>query len=192
VVPGTFTARVSVGGGRVMEGSFQVLKDPYSTGTLADIEAQVAMSLQMRGELERISTMIDRLEWIREQVEDAQAFFGKDPSSTEAAQAATDFRAQLLDVEGRLYDVNLSGAREDAFRNPMKLYGRMSALASDVGASGSDFRPTDQQGEVHVILLERLEEAQRLMDALLADDLPVLNAKLAERRFPVISDLQQQ
>lgn len=43
-----------------------------------------------------------------------------------------------------------------------------------------------------MILLERLEEAQRLMDALLADDLPVLNAKLAERRFPVISDLQQQ
>jgi photosystem II stability/assembly factor-like uncharacterized protein len=191
VVPGTFTARVTVGD-RVMEGSFQVLKDPYSTGSLADIEVQVAMSLQMRGELERIGTMIDRLEWIREQVEDAQAFFGRDPSATEAAQAATDFRAQLLDVEGRLYDVNLSGAREDAFRNPMKLYGRMSALASDVGSNGSDFRPTDQQGEVHVILLERLEEAQRLMDALLADDLPVLNAKLAERRFPVISDLQQQ
>ncbi|HSG09488.1 MAG TPA: hypothetical protein VLA36_14095 [Longimicrobiales bacterium] len=190
VVPGRFTARVTVGD-HVLEGAFDVLKDPHSEGTLADIEAQVAMSLQMRGDLERIGAMIDRLEWIREQVEDAQAFFAKDSSAAGTAQAAADFRAQLLDVEGRLFDVNLSGAREDAFRNPMKLYGRMSALASDVGASSSDFRPTDQQGEVHVILLERLEEAQRLMDALLANDLPALNARLAERQFPVISDGQQ-
>jgi photosystem II stability/assembly factor-like uncharacterized protein len=191
VVPGTFTARVTLGG-RVLEAGFEVLKDPHSTGTLDDIEAQVAMSLEMRSELERIGGMIDRLEWVREQVEDAQAYFAKDPAAAEVARAAKDFRTRLLDVEGRLYDVNLSGAREDAFRSPMKLYGRMSALASDVGASSSDFRPTDQQSEVHVILLERLEEAQRLMDALLANDLPALNARLAARQFPVISDRQQE
>ena len=94
MVPGTFTARITVGD-HVMEGRFDVLKDPSSTGTLADIQAQVAMSLQLRGDLERIGTMIDRLEWIREQVEDAQAFFAKDADNAEAAaaaQAAADFR----------------------------------------------------------------------------------------------------
>ncbi len=187
VVPGTYTARISVGD-HVLETAVEVLKDPHSAGTLDDIRQQVAMSLEMRGELERIGKMIDHLEWVREQVEDAQAFFEKDSTAAETAQAAEDFRAKLLDVEGRLFDVHLSGAREDAFRNPMKLYGRMSALASDVGASSSDFRPTDQQVEVHGILQERLEEASKLMDALLSSDLPTLNAKLAERSFPIISD----
>jgi len=187
VVPGTYTARISVGD-HVLETAVEVLKDPHSAGTLDDIRQQVAMSLEMKGELERIGKMIDHLEWIREQVEDAQAFFAKDSTAAETAQAAKDFRAKLLDVEGRLFDVHLSGAREDAFRNPMKLFGRMSALASDVGASSADFRPTDQQVQVHGILQERLEEASKLMDALLSGDLPTLNAKLAERSFPVISD----
>jgi len=189
-VPGAYTARISVGD-HVMEAPFEVLKDPHSAGTLDDIRAQVAMSLEMRGELERIGGMIDRLEWIREQVEDAQAYFAKDSTAAVTEQAARDFRTKLLDVEGRLFDVHLSGAREDAFRNPMKLYGRMGALASDVGASSSDFRPTDQQVEVHGILLDRLEEASKLMDTLLGSDLSALNAKLAERQFPVISDREK-
>lgn len=187
-VPGVYTARVTAGD-RVMEAPVEVLDDPHSEGTVDDIRAQVAMALRMRDDLERIGRMVDRLEWIREQVEDAQAYFARDPSAEEAAGAAADFRAELLDVEGRLFDVHLTGAREDAFRNPMKLYGRMSALASDVSAYGADFGPTDQQLEVHAILLERLEEAGRLMDDLLAEDLPALNAKLAARQFPVISDL---
>ncbi|MGD8319390.1 MAG: glycosyl hydrolase [Gemmatimonadota bacterium] len=190
VVPGTYTARITVGD-HVMETPVEVLKDPHSAGTLDDIKAQVALSLQLRGELEKAGSMIDHLEWIREQVEDAEAFFAKDSTATEAAQAARDFKAKLMDVEGRLFDVHLSGAREDAFRNPMKLYGRMGALASDVGASSADHKPTDQQVEVHGILLDRLNEASRLMDALLDQDLPALNAKLAERQFPVISDRQE-
>jgi hypothetical protein len=189
-VPGVYTARITVGD-HVLEAPVEVLKDPHSAGTLDDIRRQVAMSLRMRGDLDRIGGMIDRLEWIREQVEDAQAYFAKDSAASATEQAAKDFRARLLDVEGRLFDIHLSGAREDAFRNPMKLYGRMSALASDVGASSSDFPPTDQQAEVHGILLERLEEASRLMDALLAEDLPALNARLAERSFPVISDREE-
>jgi len=72
----------------------------------------------------------------------------------------------------------------------MKLYGRLSALASDVGANGADFRPTDQQNGVHDVLRQRLEDAARLMDALMRTDLPSLNAKLAERNAPVISDLE--
>ncbi len=48
-------------------------------------------------------------------------------------------------IAGSLYDIHLTGAREDAFRSPMKLYGRLSALASDIGGFGVDFKPTDQQ-----------------------------------------------
>ena len=81
----------------------------------------------------------------------------------------------------------LSGAREDAFRAPMKLYGRMGALGSDVAAFGADFAPTTQQQEVYDVLKGRLDEARELMQRLLRIDLPALNEQLRARGMPIIS-----
>lgn len=39
----------------------------------------------------------------------------------------------------------------------MKLYGRLSALASDITGKGVDFKPTDQQEEVYSIFNKRLK-----------------------------------
>ncbi|GMV05532.1 MAG: hypothetical protein AMXMBFR53_18100 [Gemmatimonadota bacterium] len=186
VVPGTYTARVTAAG-RTEETPVEVLKDPNSSGTVEEIRAQVALSLMLRDDLEEMAGMIDRLEWIREQVEDLQQLSRVEADAEAVAEAAAAFRAKLLDVEGRLFDINLSGAREDAFRAPMKLYGRMGALGSDVGRFSADFAPTTQQNEVYEVLKERFEEAKGLMDRLLRVDLPALNEQLRAQGIPVIS-----
>ncbi|MEJ2202626.1 MAG: hypothetical protein P8170_00815 [Gemmatimonadota bacterium] len=148
----------------------------------------MALSLALRDDLDEMGRMIDRLEWIREQVEDLQDLTRVEADAEAVAEAAETFRAQLLEVEGRLFDIHLSGAREDAFRAPMKLYGRMASLGSDVSRSGADFAPTVQQQEVYEVLKERFEGAKRLMDRLLAVDLPALNERLRALKMPVISD----
>ena len=78
----------------------------------------------------------------------------------------------------QLYDIHLTGAREDAFRTPMKLYGRISALASDVNGSGIDFAPTQQQEEVSEILEGRLKDASEAIQSFMEIDLPKLNKQL--------------
>ncbi|NJD18510.1 MAG: glycosyl hydrolase, partial [Gemmatimonadetes bacterium] len=186
VVPGTYTARVRVAG-KALETAVEVLKDPRSTGTLDDIRAQVALSLLLRDDLGEITSMIERLEWIREQVEDLRDLTRVEADAAAVAEAAAAFRRKLLEVEGRLFDLNLSGAREDALRSPMQLYGRMSALGSDLGAFGADFAPTRQQNEVYRLLKDRLTETQRLMRRLLDEDLPALNEQLRARGVPIIS-----
>jgi len=110
-----------------------------------------------------------------------------DADAESVAEAARQFREKLLEVEGRLFDLNLSGAREDAFRAPMKLYGRLGALGSDIGRFGTDFAPTGQQQEVYEVLKARLTEAQELMERLLGVDLPALNEQLRARGVPIIS-----
>jgi hypothetical protein len=95
-----------------------------------------------------------------------------------------------MSVEGRLYDINLTGAREDAFRAPMRLFGRMSALASDVGANGADFSPTTQQVKVHAVLRQRLDEARELFSMLMQNDAPALRERLAELGLPDIISLR--
>jgi photosystem II stability/assembly factor-like uncharacterized protein len=186
VVPGVYTARITAAG-ETVETQVEVLKDPTSTGTLDEIRAQVALSLALRDDLQEMGQMINRLEWIREQVEDLQDLGRVEADAEAVAEAAAQFRVKLLEVEAQLFDVNLSGAREDAFRAPMKLYGRMSALGSDVSRFSADFAPTNQQREVYDVLKARLTEARDQMDRLLQIDLPALNEQLRARGIPIIS-----
>ena len=114
-------------------------------------------------------------------------------SGREAPEVVAESRRAedaALEIEGALFDVQLTGAREDAFRAPMKLYGRFSALATDVGASSSDFPPTTQQVAVHDVLTERLETARVRVEAFFAEELQRLNEMLRERGRPqIVSDL---
>ncbi len=111
--------------------------------------------------------MINDIEWLRYQVDGVQNRYKDDSTAAAILEAAEALEQQAIDAEGNLYDIHLSGAREDAFRAPIKLYGRLSALASDVGANGADFSPTTQQVEVHAVLRQRLENARELFRTLM-------------------------
>src|SRR2546430_12906501 len=81
-------------------------------------------------------------------------------------------------VEAVLFDVQLTGAREDAFRGPMQLYGRLAALQSDVAENGADFAPTTQQLAVHALFQQRLAEASARFADFMHKQLPRFGAEL--------------
>ena len=149
------------------------------------------MSLEMRDELNDIVDMINEIEWLRFQLDGVQNRYEDDSTATAVIEAAEALEQQAIDAEGHLYDIHLSGAREDAFRAPMKLYGRLSALASDVGANGADFSPTTQQVEVHAVLRQRLENARELFRALMDTDAPAFRQMLAELGLPDIISMRE-
>jgi len=80
----------------------------------------------------------------------------------------------------------LTGAREDAFRNPNKLYGRILALAHELGTASADYPPTDQQGEVAKILNGRLTKQSQLYRNLLTKEIEGINQLLDKAK----SDIQ--
>ena len=187
-VPGIYTVRLRLGD-REFTQPLTILKDPHSSGTEADIRAQVAMSLEMRDELNEIVDMINEIEWLRYQLDGLQERYKSDTTATAVVAASDTLEQKAIAVEGNLYDVNLTGAREDAFRAPMKLWGRISALASDVGANGSDFTPTTQQVEVHAVLRQRLDEARELFRVLFNVDAPAFQQVLRDLGLPDIISL---
>ena len=93
-------------------------------------------------------------------------------------EKATQLQAMSESIAGTLYDIQLTGAREDAFRAPMKLYGRLSALASDITGNGVDFKPTDQQREVYAIFNERLDNINKRFINFMEVELKKLNTQL--------------
>ena len=178
VAPGEYSVTLVVGEERQSE-SLVVVKDPHSLGTDADVAAQLELSLELRDDLTRVAGMIEQIEWLCRQLADLEKMVAGRAVAEELEVATGEFLPALLEVQGRLFDLQLTGAREDAFRGPMKLYGRLLALSSDVGASSADYRPTDQQREVHEVLHERLDQTGSQLEGLVSGPLSQLDEQLA-------------
>ena len=185
VVPGDYQVVLEIGG-TSLSTPLTVLKDPHSEGTLADIREQVALSMVIRDEINEVVDMIDRIEWARSQLEDLADMLAGDSTAADLLAEAAALEETAIQVESNLFDIYLTGAREDAFRNPMKLYGRLSALSQDIGSSSADFPPTVPQVEVHDVLRQRLDATRLLFGKLFIEDAEELNRMLRERRLPVV------
>jgi hypothetical protein len=183
--PGSYTVTLEVDG-RTSSQPLRVLKDPNSEGTEAEIAEQVAMLKRLRVDHDSAASAINRIEWTRRQVVDLEAIL-RDQGGTgtnEILQASRALNDKLIAVEEYLIQLRLTGTGQDGVRYPAKVSERLRYLIGAVGTS--DFKPTDQMGEVHTVLKAELEEARRNLQAILETDLPALNQLLQARNLPRI------
>ena len=178
VVPGDYQVRITVDG-KIASHTVTVLKDPNTAGTINDIQQQVSFSLNLNAALNEVVVAINEIEIIRAEL--AKLIELNDDAQIAAKVKELDDK--ILEVESGLFDVNMTGAREDAFRAPMKLYGRISALASDVGGFGADFKPTNQQVEVYNVFRKQLDDIQVQYQRLLNEEIPEFNRFLESRNL---------
>jgi hypothetical protein len=183
VVPDTYKVKLIVGEEEYIR-EVEVVKDPSSEGTMEEIKQQVAFSLELRNAINLAVTMINDIEDIRAEL---VAIIPKLKNTSEIKKAA-QLRMLAETIAGTLYDIQLTGAREDAFRAPMKLYGRLSALASDITANGIDFKPTDQQREVYDIFNQRLETVDKKFKEFMQVEVKKLNKQLKKSELQIQVD----
>lgn len=162
VIPGKYMAVLQIDD-KSLKQTFNVLKDPNTTGTIRDIKSQFEFLISLRESINDNVRLINKIEELRYALQNNY-------SSTREEKAARDMDMRLYEIESHLFDVKLTGAREDAFRNPNKIYGRLAALGSDLTRFGADFKPTDQQVEVYEVLTKRLEKQQEAFNILMKDD----------------------
>ena len=174
--------RVNVDG-RTLETPLEVRKDPTATGSLADIEAQVALIRDIRDRTNAVADLIDEIEILRARVDELEA----DAAGAEAVlRTAAVLDRELIDLEMGLIDLRLTGgnAGQDSLRWPRQLYAKLMSLAGY--ASGTDQPPTDATLEVFALYQQWLADAQARMDAIRTGALARLNAALvAAGRAPV-------
>jgi hypothetical protein len=191
--PGTYTIQLEVDGQKQTR-ELVVKKDPSSTGTLEDIQAQVAMTLEIRDNLSEVVDMINELEWIRKQIYDLNERLGDMEGLESVVQAGKDLDEKLIEFEQNLHQMRLTGGSQDVFRNPSKLYARFGFLYSAVetswGGVGSDWPPTTQAVEVHKVLKERLRKYQGEFKQLMSTDVPAFNTLLSENNMSGIVALE--
>ncbi|MDE0897479.1 MAG: hypothetical protein OSA81_00545 [Longimicrobiales bacterium] len=182
--PGTYTVTLRVNGETFTE-SMEVRKDPNSEGTLADIQFQIAMLEDLHADADSASAMISRIESVRRQVLDARDILTEQGGQDEIIAAATALDQTLIEVEEGLFQMRATGTGQDGVRYPSRLMERLGYLFNTT--SIGDFPPTDQQGEVHVILKERLALIAIALDAVLDDDLEEFNRLLQSLGMQIVS-----
>ena len=157
-VPGQYSVTLKIDG-KEYSNKFEVLKDPNTIGTLTDINDQFQFLFTLRNTINETVDLINKIENIR-----------FDLQNNERSSRSKKLERELYRIESNLFDTKLTGAREDAFRNPNKIYGRLAALGSDLTRFGSDFKPTDQQVEVYNVLSNRLIEQKKDFDKVMKNE----------------------
>ncbi len=196
-VPGDYQMRLNVGE-ESHTVAFQILQDPRSASSLADLQQQFDFLLTARDKLSEAHDAIVRIREIRQQIEALQERLEAAPEESvgeaEAGSAAADahgavraaaeeLSTALTAIEERLYQTK-NQSSQDPLNFPIRLNNKLSALISTVARG--DYRPTDQAQAVYQKLSSAIDQALGEMSALLQNDLPSLNALAREAEVPAI------
>jgi hypothetical protein len=97
-------------------------------------------------------------------------------------EAARELDKKLIDIEENLFQMRLTGSRDDILRSPCQLHYKLSFLAYCIGQS--DFPPTQQQVEVYEMFKEQIAFYKDQLDQVIKKDLPDFEGLLKEKNIP--------
>jgi hypothetical protein len=175
--PGTYTAQLAAGD-VVQSQPLVVRKDPNSGGTEAEIVAQTRMLYEIREDLNRAADAVHRVEDVRVQLESIARMV----EDAVVKRAADSLQRQLIDVEMNLVELRLTGGGQDGVRFGSRLISKLGYLAN--GISSSDYRPTNQHGEVQQLLRAQLQGHLAVIEGLLTKEVAGFNQLLKQRGVP--------
>jgi photosystem II stability/assembly factor-like uncharacterized protein len=181
VAPGTYTVKLTVEEVEFTQ-SLEIRKDPRSEGTQADIEAQVALQLQVREDINTVASVISDIEWMKKQLNDLTAVLERDESAADIIAEARTLYESIQAVENKLFQHTIADGDSKSFRFPNLLYSKLSVLGGDL-ASSVDFAPNSQQREVYDVLKARMIAYQAEWNALRNGDVAAFNRLLADRNI---------
>ena len=177
VAPGMYTVRLTVGGAEQTK-QVEVRKDPNSAGTVAEIEEQLRSAAAIRVDMNAAAAAVARIESVRVQLDALK----RAVTDADVIRAATALETKLVDLEMELVDLRQTGNGQDGVRFAAKLISKLGYLAG--GLSGGDFKPTDQQGEVQLLLNGQLRGHLTALESLLGSELGSLNVLLRTKNVP--------
>jgi photosystem II stability/assembly factor-like uncharacterized protein len=171
VVPGTYDVRLTVGDD-TRTAAAELKKDPRTSASQADLQAQFDYLLTANRKLTEIHEQIERMREVRKQLDDLKKRIGKDEKGKAIVDAAKALDKKMTAIEETLYQTKNRSA-QDPLNFPIRLNDKLASLA-DSAATG-DFAPTAQHRAVYAELVQKIDAELAKGKALWTTDLPALN-----------------
>jgi photosystem II stability/assembly factor-like uncharacterized protein len=182
-VPGTYTARLSVGG-KAYTAAFEVKLDPRVKTSPADLQKQFDFSMQVWNLLGDTHAAVLQMRDVRAQVQALQKRLAGDASARAITGAADELLKKMAPVEAELIEVNARSS-QDMCNYPTKLNSKVAYLA-DV-ADSADTPPTKQAAELYGVFRARADEQLKLWQQLVAREVAALNAAAEKGKLPAVA-----
>ncbi len=180
--PGTYTVELTSGDRKITQ-KLDVLRDPNSNGSDADIQKMVELWSSVVKDINEVVGMINQLEWVGKQLEDLDKVLAT-VDAKPVASALAEFKSSVMAVEDKILQRQLQASDPKSYRDEMMLYSKLLWFSGEIGTGAGDIRntedygPTSQQLEVYEILKRRLAESRAEYEKLLGETLPQLNQQL--------------
>ncbi|HEV2315722.1 MAG TPA: hypothetical protein VGR94_10480 [Candidatus Acidoferrales bacterium] len=186
VAPGKYTLRLTVNG-QTFNQPLTILKDPHASSTDADIDASVKTLLRIRDDITRTSDMVNRIEWMRKQLEDVSAMLAEQKSKADLRKSVQQMDQKMQSVEFKLITREDANSDDKYYTDAYKVYLNLIWLNGEVGtgagdvAGGADFAPTPASLEVLQNIEKSLSEATADYQNLMTQEVPAFDRTLAQQ-----------
>jgi photosystem II stability/assembly factor-like uncharacterized protein len=178
-VPGVYTLRLSVDG-QQQTTKLTVKPDPRVRLSQADLEAHQAFALQVRDAITRLTTDVNRLKAVREQLQAHMKVLDGNPRASELLTMSKAMVKQLDELESRMHNPEAEVAYDIlARKGGAKLYSRLSPLLMFVNEG--DGVPTQGMKDVFAEQQKELTGYVGELKALVDRDLAAI--QLAAKRL---------
>ena len=184
--PGKYTARLSVDG-RTFSQPLEILKDPSTSASQADIEASVRLLLRIRDDISACSDMVNPMEWMRKQLEDMRKMLSAQKDKAELLKSVDDMDQKILAIETKILERAQMLSDDKYYVEQYKIYMNLIWLNGEVGpgagdvAGGTDFGPTETSLAVFQSLDSQLTAVKSEFRSLMDKDLPAFNRQVGEK-----------
>jgi photosystem II stability/assembly factor-like uncharacterized protein len=181
-MPGTYKAKLTVNG-KAMETNFELLKDPRTTGTPADIKEQFDFLMQVRDKVTETNKAIKKIRTAREQINRATENMKGKAEMKEVTDLAKLITDDMKKIEEALYQTkNRSG--QDPLNYPVRLNNKLAALNSE--ANASDFKPNEQTKAVYKEITGQIDAQLTALNKIFNEQVPKLNDLIKAKQVSAV------
>ena len=171
-VPGTYQARLTVGG-QTLTQSFEILPDTRISATKKDLQAQFDLYTQVRDKLSDVNAAIGKARDIREQVEAWEKRAKGQEGMAAALSAAKELKDAVTAVEEQLIDTH----PKSPLMFPARLNEKLSALLGFV--ESADYAPPKQAKEVFKDLSANADAQLKQLQSVIDTQVAAFNKAVA-------------
>jgi hypothetical protein len=181
-VPGNYQVRLTAGGETLTQ-PFEIRKDPRSSASQEDLEAQLQFLLEARDKLTEAHDAIRRIREVRAQLADTRKRLRRDEERKPVVEAAKELDKKMTAVEEALYQTK-NRSRQDPLNFPVRLDDKLNAVAGSVALG--DYRPTAQALQVKAELTAAIDAELAKLRAIWDGDLVRFNDLAREKGVPAV------
>lgn len=181
--PGIYKAKLTVND-KVVETDFEIVKDPRTSGTVADIKEQFDFLISVRDKLSETNKAIKKIRTTRDQINRVTEPLKGKEDMKDVNELAKSINEQMKKIEETLYQTkNKSG--QDPLNYPVRLNNKLGALASE--ADGSDYKPTEQVKAAFKEISGKIDEQLNSLNKVFSEQIPKFNELIRQKSVNVVS-----